>query len=282
MLPCLLVCQRGKPLPSSEQECAVHCLPSLPAVSSLDPVVVKAQQLCSLPQARSHATKFVSLSLPREDQMGISLLPTATNSVPLEGHLWSLVMAVAAILLMPELAGEHRGCTVVCCAQTSSKTDLFLANMHPDAWVQCFPWTAMLLESWQAGTVALELQGYFGNVSEGSRHWTKFLGRFYSTCNLSLWYVSLWFHVSLVISIYLAKGSFGTDNRIFLDCWVPRKSGQVHWAHSGQLYCVYNWSANEAEHSARDTHCEEITFVFLSWKNTSFAEVASEMSLWWL
>lgn len=66
-------------------------------------------------------------------------------------------MAVAAILLMPELAVEHRGCMFVCCAQSSSKTDVFLANMHPAAWVQCFPWTAMLLESWQVGPVAVEL-----------------------------------------------------------------------------------------------------------------------------
>lgn len=42
--------------------------------------------------------------------MGISLLPTATNSIPLEGHMKCFVMAVAAALLMPELAGEHRGC----------------------------------------------------------------------------------------------------------------------------------------------------------------------------
>lgn len=62
-------------------------------------------------------------------------------------------MAVAAVLLMPELAGEHRGCTLACLAQSSSKRDIFLANVHPAAWVQCFPWTDMLLESWQAGTV---------------------------------------------------------------------------------------------------------------------------------
>lgn len=52
MLPCFLVCQRGKPLPSSEQECAGHCLPSVPAASELDPFALKVQQLCSLLQAR--------------------------------------------------------------------------------------------------------------------------------------------------------------------------------------------------------------------------------------
>lgn len=31
----------------------------------------------------------------------------------------------------------------------------------------------------------MELQGYFGNVLAHSRHLTKFLGRFYTTCNLS-------------------------------------------------------------------------------------------------
>lgn len=87
VLPCFLVCQRGKPFPSSKYKCVVHCLPSLPAASKLDPFVLRAQQLCSLPQAQRHSAKFVSLSLPREDQMEISLLPTATNYIPLEGHM---------------------------------------------------------------------------------------------------------------------------------------------------------------------------------------------------
>lgn len=89
--------------------------------------------------------------------MEISLLPTATNYIPLEGHMQSSVVAVAAILLMPELAGEHRGCTLVCCAQSSSKRDVFLANIHPAARVQCFPRTDTLLENWQVGAVAVKL-----------------------------------------------------------------------------------------------------------------------------
>lgn len=89
--------------------------------------------------------------------------------------------------------------------------------MHPAAWVQCFPWTDLLLESWKVGAASVELQGYFGNVSAHSRHLTKLLGRFYSTCNLSASVVPLTLSSCFSCHIYLSCRRFiwGRQHDIF-------------------------------------------------------------------
>lgn len=89
--------------------------------------------------------------------------------------------------------------------------------MHPAAWVQCFPWTDLLLESWQVGAASVELQGCFGNVSAHSRHLTKLLGRFYSTCNLSASVVPLTLSSCFSCHIYLSCRRFiwGRQHDIF-------------------------------------------------------------------